>query len=138
MRKVFLPVLAAAVFWTCFMGIGVGFVGCGGCSTTANQAAYRATGTAVVTVDAAMMAWGAYVAKNHPGAETERKVADAYARYQQSVSVVADMAVAFQKAKASNDPSLPTAQANFNAVIAASAAALADLEGLIVGFGGKL
>ena len=138
MRKVFLPVLTAAVFWTCFMSVGVCFVGCGGCSTTANQTAYRATGTAVVTVDAALTAWGDYVAKNHPGAATEKKVADAYVKYQASVSLVADAAVAFQNAKASNDPSLPTAQANLNAVIAASAAALADLEGLIVSLGVKL
>src|SRR5438477_13180453 len=94
----------------CMVALGAllfaGFGGCEGCST-ANQTAYRGTGTAVVTVDAIMAAWGSYVAKNHPGAETEKKVADAYAKYQQSVVIVADAAIAFQKAKAANDPSLP-------------------------------
>ncbi len=137
MKRTFLPILVAVLFWAGFMGIGVAFVGCQGCST-ANQASYRATGVAVVTVDAAMTAWGTWVAKNHPGAATEKKVADAYSKYQRSVNLVADAAIAYQKAKAANDPALPAAQANLNAVIAASAAALSDLEGLIIGFGVKL
>lgn len=114
-----------------------GLAGCGGCSTF-GRTTYQSTGVAVVTVDAAMSAWGSYVSKNHPGAEKERKVAEAYAKYQQSINLIADTAIAYQNAKAKNDPSLPVAQANLNAVISASAAALADLEGLIVSFGVKL
>jgi hypothetical protein len=112
--------------------------GCGGGCASTEQTTYRSTGVAVVTVDAAMKAWGDYVAKTHPGAATEKKVADAYAKYTQSVNLVADAAIAFQKSKAANDPALPEAQAVFNNAIAASASALMNLQELIISFGVKL
>ncbi len=134
MRKLLpLPVCLLLIYGAVLIGVG-----CGSGCQSANQSSYRATGTAVVTVDAAMQAWGSYVAKNHPGTATEQKVADAYKKYQQSVNLVADAAIAFSKSKAANDTALPAAQANLNAVIAASATALSDLEGLIVSFGAKL
>ena len=108
-----------------------------GCSST-NSAAYHATGTAVVTVDAAMTAWGDYVAKNHPGAAAEQKVKSAYETYQRSVSVVADAASGYLKAKAANDPAMPKLQAEFNNALAATGAALVDLTALIRSLGVKI
>jgi len=138
MKKALMPLVVSLGIWIAVLALGFGMLsGCGGCST-ANQTAYRATGAAVVTVDAAMKAWGDYVSKNHPGAATEQKVADAYTKYQASVSLLADAAAAYKKMKDANDPKLPTMQANLNAVVAGSAAALADLEQIIASFGVKL
>ena len=108
-----------------------------GCSSL-NKGSYQATGVASVTVDKAMIAWGDYVARFHPGPAAEAKVKAAYESYQQSVNTVADTAMAYLKAKAANDPNTPALQAAFNNAISAAGAALADLENLIVSFGVKL
>ncbi|MGD0744145.1 MAG: hypothetical protein ABSA45_03225 [Verrucomicrobiota bacterium] len=57
-----------------------------GCNTTPQKVAYRAAGTAVVSVDVAMNLWGAYVAANHPPIAQELAVRSAFEKYQHSMA----------------------------------------------------
>lgn len=114
------------------------FAGCSGCGTTANKATYVATSTAVVTVDAAMTAWGRYVEANHPGPESEIKVKSAFDKYVLAVNTVADAAGGYLKAKQAQSPDLPKAQAEFNAAVAGASAALANLVNLLTSLGVKI
>lgn len=60
---------------------------CGsGCSTPAPTAAYRAQGAAVLSADAAMTAWGDYVASHPVPIAQEQTVRDAYRKYQSAMT----------------------------------------------------
>lgn len=129
MKKVIASIVLALVF--------MGFIGCSGCGTFGTRT-YQATATSAVTVDAAMSAWGRYVAAHHPGPDSEQKVKSAYETYQKSISLVADAGSAYLKAKQANAPNLPQAQIEFNAAVAGASAALSDLVTLLVGLGVKI
>lgn len=45
------------------------------------RAAYNSVSVPAITADAAMKAWGDYVAQNHPGVAAEKKVLAAYQKY---------------------------------------------------------
>lgn len=114
------------------------FAGCNSGCSTANKAAYVTTSTAVVTVDAAMTAWGHYVAVNHPGPESEQKVKTAFETYQRAVGTVAAAGSGYMKAKQSQSPDLPKIQVEFNAAVAGASAALSDLIVLLQSYNVKL
>lgn len=105
-----------------------------GCQTTPQQATYQAAGTTVVSVDAAMNLWGAYVAANHPGTNEEAAVKSAYEKYQAAMAVACDAGAAYAAAGGTNS----TAAAALNEAIANSSTELLDLEKLISSFGVKL
>jgi hypothetical protein len=105
-----------------------------GCSTTPQQAAYQGAGTTVVSVDTAMKLWGAYVASNHPGTNTEAAVKSAYEKYQASMAVVCDAGAAYSATGGTN----ATATAALQQAVENSGQEIVDLENLISSFGVKL
>lgn len=123
------PVAAAAAL---LCGIGL-FAG--GCSTTPQQVAYRTTGTTIVSVDAAMKEWGAYVATAHPPASQEAAVKNAYEKYQAAMATACDAGAIYASTSSTN---APAASAALNQAIANAGQELADLERLITSFGVKL
>lgn len=68
-----------------------------GCAS-AEKTAYTATSATYTTVDAAMTAWGAYVAQFHPGVNMESAVKRTYEQYQAAARGVADAGLAYRKA----------------------------------------
>lgn len=122
---IFLFVIAGSV------GLALGLTAC---STTPQQASYRAAGTTVVTVDTAMNLWGAYVGANHPGTNEEAAVKSAYEKYQTSMAIVCDAGAAYAASGGTNS----TASAAVDEAIANSSQELTDLENLIESFGVKL
>ncbi len=108
-----------------------------GCKT-ANTAAYKGTGAVVVTVDAAMSAWGDYVSANHPPVEKELKVKAAFDKYKAAALVVTTAGAAHAKALATQGTDPASAQTALNAAIAISSAALGELIALLQQFGVKI
>lgn len=108
-----------------------------GCSTSPPMAVYRATSTAHITVDAAMRAWGDYVAQFHPPVSQEAAVRDAFNKYKLAQLAVLDAAIGYQQAQ-SDGAALSQAQRDLNAALAAAGAALGDLTSLITSFGVNL
>jgi hypothetical protein len=106
-----------------------------GCHSTPQQAVYRTTGATVVSVDAAMDGWGAYVRAVHPPLVQEQAVKAAYERYQKAFAVVCDAGAIYAGSGQTNAPAvagaLQTAIVNANTSIS-------DLENLITSFGVKL
>lgn len=100
------------------------FTGC----TSTPTAAYRVTAATYTTVDAAMQAWGDYVAKFHPSVDQERQVAQAYKTWQTASVAVVDAS----KASVASDPST---KSRIEAAVAASAAALNGLITILGQFG---
>ena len=111
-----------------------------GCAS-ANKTAYKATGVAVITVDAAMSAWGSYVKQNHPPASQEQAVKDAFEKYQAAASLVATAGAAHAKVLADRanggTGDATGAMANLNAAIAIATSSLSDLINLLQTFGVK-
>ncbi len=108
-----------------------------GCKT-ANTAAYKGTGAVVVTVDAAMSAWGDYVSANHPSVDKEQKVKAAYDKYKAAALVVTTAGAAHAKALATQGADPTTAQTALNTAIAISSAALGELIALLQQLGVKI
>lgn len=106
----------------------------GGCSTTPQQATYRAAGTAIVSVDTAMKLWGAYVAAQHPPASQEMAIKSAYEKYQASMAVVCDAGAVYSSTGGTN----AAAVGALNQAVHDSGQELVDLENLITSFGVKL
>ncbi|MGH8023184.1 MAG: hypothetical protein ACRED1_06365 [Limisphaerales bacterium] len=105
------------------------------CSSTAPQrVTYQAAGTTIVTVDAAMNEWGAYVAATHPGTNEEAAVQSAYQNYQNAMAVVCDAGAVYSAGGGTN----ATATAALDQAMANSSQELSDLETLIKNFGVKL
>jgi len=102
-----------------------------GCAT-----AYRAAGVSQVTVSAAMHAWGAYVAVEHPPAATELKVKAAYEKWQIAQFRVIDAAQTY--AAKVGAPGVWAEEKNLEVAINAAAQAAADLVSLVESFGVKL
>ncbi len=117
--------------------LGAIFVGSlffNGCASTPQQATYQAAGTTVVSVDAAMNLWGAYVAAKHPSTNVEAQVENAYDKYQASMAVVCDAGAAYAATGGTN----ATASAALSQAVVNSSQELTDLENLITSFGVKL
>jgi hypothetical protein len=104
-----------------------------GCKITPQQVAYRSAGTTVVSVDAAMNLWGAYVAAQHPSTNVETQVKSAYEKYQADMTVVCD-AGAIYSASGTNT----TGAAALNQAISSAGQDLLDLENLLTTVGVKL
>jgi hypothetical protein len=107
------------------------FTGCA--SAPAN--AYKAEGSAQITIDAAMTAWGDYVAANHPSAAVELQVRSAFEKYQQAELLAIDITAAYSSVALTNAP-----QATKNLTVASQnvANALSDLVALLQSFGVSL
>jgi hypothetical protein len=89
------------------------------------QAAYKGTGTVVITADAAMKAWASYVAAGQAKAEQEVKVKAAYEKYQRAALTL----IAAGKSATANGNRAP-----FDIAVAASSAAQSDLVALVQSF----
>jgi hypothetical protein len=105
-----------------------------GCHSTPQQAAYRAAGTTIVSVDTVMNLWGAYVAANHPGVAAETKVETAYEKYQAAMVAVCDAGVVYSATGSTNAP----AGTALNQAVANASQDLSDLSNLITSFGIKI
>lgn len=109
-----------------------------GCQT-ATKSAYTASQTAKITVDAALKAWNDFIPIGHPTVQQELKVQAAFDQYKAAQLALLDAAIAYQKAKASNDANAITgAQASLNTAVATSSAALGGIITLLVQFGVNL
>jgi hypothetical protein len=110
----------------------------GGCGTTPQKVAYATAGTTVVTVDAAMSAWGDYVKAYHPPATQEAQVKAMYEHYQASMVVVVDANQLYVTLAGSGSTNSPPAQAAALSASAVAAQAFADLLNLLRSFGVKI
>ncbi len=108
-----------------------------GCKT-ANRSAYVVTGSVVVTVDAAMKAWGDYVHANHPPLSQEVAVKNAFEKYQAAALVVTSAGAAHARILATQGADQTTTLSALNAALAIASASLADLITLVQQFGVKL
>lgn len=70
---------------------------------------YRTAGTIANTVDAAMKAWGAWVANGQATAGQIATVKDAYGKYQASMAVLNDAVSAYYASQGANQPALQVA-----------------------------
>ena len=102
-----------------------------GCSTP-QRAVYSSESGVVLTVDAAMTAWGHYVGEFHPPVEQEQAVAAAFGKYQTAMALAVDAARAWSSL-GTNGP--PTLDPSFQQ---AASDALGDLLALLTKFGVKL
>jgi hypothetical protein len=118
MRLTFRPHFATLLLLVALLAAGCG---------TAQRNAYRTAYTTAVSVDAAMSAWGDYVAEFHPPASEEAKVKAAYERYRASMLVVADAGKAWAEGTGS--------QARLDLAIATAAGSLGDVLDLVRKFG---
>jgi len=113
------------------------------CSTSSQKVAYQSAGTAIVSVDAAMNLWGAYVAANHPSTNVELEVKAAYEKYQAAMALTCDAGAAYAAACVTNSAGASSLQSS-SALLAVQNAAqnanqdLADLENLLTQLGVKL
>ena len=89
------------------------------------QASYKATGSVVITTDAAMTAWATYVAAGSAKPEQEVRVKAAYEKYQKAALAV----IAAGKSATADGNRAP-----FDIAVAASSAAQADLVALVQSF----
>lgn len=110
-----------------------------GCKSTPATNVYRATGTAKITVDAAMTAWGDYVEKFRPPLAEEAAVKAAFQKYQLAEEAILDAAIEYETATANANAEQQSSALNvLNATVAAASAALGDLTSLITSFGVEL
>jgi hypothetical protein len=73
-----------------------------GCASE-RKITYEAVDASYIGVDSAMQAWGQYVAKFHPSAQEEQRVADAYDKYQKASDLAIDGAGTLDAQAALND-----------------------------------
>jgi len=123
----------------CYIGAGLcGGAALSGCNTTPQQATYRAAGTTVTTVDAAMTAWGDYVKQFHPAATDELKVKAAFEKYQAAMLVVIDantLYVTLAGSGSTNSPPALDQSAKVAAAQSQASQAFADLLNLLTQLG---
>jgi hypothetical protein len=140
--KRFFPLLTLSVFLASaplvYIPAGIALAGLATGCKTANTAAYKATGAVVVTVDAAMSAWGDYVRTSHPPVAQEIAVKDAFEKYKAAALTVTSAGAAHAKVLATQGADPTSAASALNAAIAISSAALGDLIALIQKFGVKI
>jgi hypothetical protein len=110
-----------------------------GCSTTPGTAVYRTAGTAKITVDSAMHAWGDYVKAFHPPIVQEQQVKTAFYQYQLAQVAILDAAINYKTAEDTGDAQgQDVATTAMHAATLTASGALADLIGLIQSFGVKI
>jgi len=97
-----------------------------GCAT-AQQTAYKSEGAAIITVDAAMSAWGDYVRAGKADAITQAKVKQAYDLYFKAMQVNRDATLAYVANKTDAGP----AQASLIAVSASAGDLIALVQQII-------
>jgi hypothetical protein len=129
------PVLVAAVVLS---GLCAGLSLVSGCGTTPQQATYVAAGTTITSVDAAMTAWGDYVAQFHPPASQEAAVKAAYQKYQAAMTAVVDAMQIYVTLSGSGSTNAPPALATVTTAQTLASQACADLLALLTQFGVKL
>lgn len=108
------------VFIAC---MGFSILTISGCSTSAQQTAYKSVAGSDATVRAAMISWGGYVSAYHPGTNAEQRVKTAFDAYKNAELAAIDACAA-----------LSTNGANTNALTAAftaEQAAQGDLLNII-------
>lgn len=116
--------LAAGALALALLAAPLAFTGC----TTPATTTYKITAVTASTVEAAMAAWGDYVAVYHPGPAAERKVLAAYKTWQSATVTVIDTVKAAK-------PGDATDQAKVNAAVAAVGAALNGLTAVLAQYG---
>lgn len=104
-----------------------------GCKTSPPAVMANISDSAKVTADAALAAWNDYIPVGRPSLEQQQKVKDAWLKYKAAQLVLLDAAILYAETGKTG-----TSQQKFDAAIAASSQALADLVGLIREFGVKL
>lgn len=109
-----------------------------GCISTPATVAYQTEATTVTSADAAMNAWGAYVAQFHPPASQEAAVKAAYLKYQAAIEAVIDASQVYVTLTASGSTNTVAAQNNVAAVTQLASQAFANLLNVIKQFGVKL
>lgn len=107
-----------------------------GCAS-AEKAAYTATSATYTTVDAAMTAWGAYVAQFHPGVNMESAVKRTYEQYQAAARGVADAGLAYRKAVDAGGDATGV-KASLDQALAVASSALGNLVNILAQFGIQL
>ena len=117
----------------------LGLLGCySGCTSTPARIAYNTVSTPAVAVDAAMTAWGDYVAQYHPSAVAEMKVKAAFEKYQAAELLAIDAAQAYATLASSGSTNSLGAQLQAGLTSQTAANALADLVNLLRNIGVKL
>lgn len=114
----------------CSVALAVLAVGC----ASAEKVAFKATSVSYTTVDAAMTAWGAYVAQYHPSAAQEQQVFNAYNQYQATAKAVADAGLAYRKAVDAGGNATGV-KAALDQALATASASLAGLVNVLAQFG---
>ena len=104
-----------------------------GCQTPPATVAYKGESAANVTVIAAMTAWGAYVASEHPGIPAELKVKSAFEKTQSAELALIDATTAWVASKPADGGA--TAPPNVLAAQAAFQTAVNELVALVKAFG---
>jgi hypothetical protein len=109
-----------------------------GCQMTPVRAVYTAETTTQVTVEAAMTAWGDYVAQYHPPLDQERAVKNAYDAYRVAMTAAIDAGEVYAAAASTSGTNGAGARVQAELSRQAAANRLADLVALLRKFGAKL
>lgn len=113
-------------------------LGFSGCQATPARVAYNTASAPALTVDAAMRAWGDYVAQFHPPARTELAVKAAFENYQHAELLAIDAAQAYAELSASGSTNRLGARLQAETTSQTAAHALTDLVNLLQFLGVKL
>jgi hypothetical protein len=119
MKTKILTLLAAAVLACGLLTAPLALTGCGTPVNKVNQAVSATT----TTVDAAMNSWGGWVRAGKATKEDERKVREAYVKYQAAMGAAETLTIAALNA--------PEGQPALTKAISATSAASAELIALI-------
>jgi hypothetical protein len=119
-------------------GLSAGLFMVSGCGTTPQQASYQAAGTIVTSADAAMTAWGDYVAQFHPPASQEAAVKAAYQKYQATMAALVDAVQIYVTLAGSGSTNAPPALTTVTTAQQLASQSLADLLAMLTQFGVKL
>lgn len=110
-----------------------------GCKSSPPTVAYKALGTADVTVDSAMQAWGDYVRLNNPPLAEQQAVKAAFQKFQAAELVALDAVTVWASvATSTNSIAVSAASARSDQLAAVANNAFADLINLIQQYGVKL
>lgn len=122
----------------------VGLLGLGsvvsftGCQSTPARIAYNTVSAPAITVNAAMTAWGDYVAQWHPPVAQELQVKAAFEKYQAAELAAISAAKVYADLAASGNTNSLSARVNTEIQNQTASQALADLVNLVRSFGVNL
>ena len=137
-RKIF----SALPFLSVLLLIGLlGFgsvVGFTGCQSTPARIAYNTVSAPAITVNAAMTAWGDYVALWHPPVAQELQVKAGFEKYQAAELAAISAAKVYADLAASGNTNSLSARVNTEIQSQTASQALADLVNLVRSFGVSL